>query len=140
MNSGAISLSLREAASAIARAAHRLHSLRESWLNPPEWTQRIPEVTPLGMAASPYPDRILPKNTLSEQDFKALSQRTLTNLYNQKAAGQAQWLQSAHEQLDAAVAAAYGWRDYTPALPDEEILKRLLALNLARSASSDEAL
>ncbi len=133
MNSGVNRVSLREAASAVARAAHRLHSLRESWLNPPEWTQRLPEITPLGMDASPYPDRILPRNNLSEQDRSALFQRTLTNLYNQKAAGQVQWLQSAHEQLDQAVAAAYGWADYSPALPDEEILKRLLALNLARS-------
>ena len=31
---------------------------------------------------------------------------------------------------DAAVAAAYGWQDYSPAIPDEEILGRLLALNL----------
>jgi hypothetical protein len=35
--------------------------------------------------------------------------------------------------MDAAVAAAYGWPDYTPAMPDEEILKRLLALNVARA-------
>jgi hypothetical protein len=34
------------------------------------------------------------------------------------------------------VAAAYGWTDYTPAMPDEEILQRLLALNLERSASA----
>ncbi len=135
MNSGVTRVSLHEAASAVARAAHRLHSLRENWLNPPEWTQRLPEVTPLGMDASPYPDRILPRNNLSEQDRSALSQRTLTNLYNQKQAGQAQWLKSAHEQLDQAVATAYGWADYSPALPDEEILKRLLALNLARSGS-----
>jgi len=32
------------------------------------------------------------------------------------------------------VAAAYGWVDYTPDMSDDEILKRLLALNLARSA------
>ena len=41
----------------------------------------------------------------------------------------------AHKTLDAAVAAAYGWVDYTPDMPDEEILRRLLALNLERSAS-----
>ena len=41
----------------------------------------------------------------------------------------------AHQQLDAAVAAAYGWADYTLAMPDGEILKRLLALNLERSAT-----
>lgn len=43
-------------------------------------------------------------------------------------------LAMAHQQLDAAVAAAYGWADYTAAMPDDEILKRLLALNLARSS------
>jgi len=31
------------------------------------------------------------------------------------------------------VAAAYGWVDYTPEMPDEEILARLLALNLERA-------
>jgi hypothetical protein len=41
----------------------------------------------------------------------------------------------AHQQLDAAVATAYGWTDYTTDMPDEEILKRLLALNLERSAT-----
>jgi hypothetical protein len=39
----------------------------------------------------------------------------------------------AHQALDQAVAAAYGWQDYTPEMPDDEILRRLLALNLARS-------
>jgi hypothetical protein len=125
--------SLREQAASIARAAHRLNALRETWLNPPEWTRSLPEVTPLGMDHSPYPDRILPRNDLSERDMKELSKRTLTNLYNQKQAGQVQWLQTAHDQLDAAVATAYGWADYAPAMPDEEILKRLLALNLARA-------
>jgi hypothetical protein len=38
-------------------------------------------------------------------------------------------LDNVHRKLDAAVCAAYGW----PAdLPDDEILGRLLALNLAR--------
>jgi hypothetical protein len=44
------------------------------------------------------------------------------------------WLAQAHEALDTAVAAAYGWADYTPAMPDDEILRRLLALNLQRAA------
>jgi hypothetical protein len=38
-----------------------------------------------------------------------------------------------HEALDAAVAAAYGWSDYTSAMPDDEILRRPLALNLERA-------
>jgi hypothetical protein len=131
--SAATTPTLREHASQIARAAHRLNALRENWLNPPEWTRRLPEVTPLGMDHSPYPDRILPKDGLGERDMKELGKRTLTNLYNQKQEGQVQWLQTAHDQLDAAVATAYGWADYTASMPDEEILKRLLALNLARA-------
>ena len=88
------------------------------------------------LRASPYPDRILQRDNLSEQGLKALGKRTLTNLYNQKAAGEVQWLQSAHEQLDQAFAAAYGWADYSPAMPDEEILKCLLALNVERSGKA----
>ena len=41
----------------------------------------------------------------------------------------------AHEALDAAVAAAYGWADYTPQMTDDALLARLLALNLQRSAA-----
>jgi len=122
---------LRERAAAIAEAAHRLDTLRQTWLNPPEWTRRVPEVTPLGMAASPYPDRVEPRPGLSEADAKALQKRTLTHLYNQRPA----WLAQAHAQLDAAVAAAYGWHDYTPDMPDDEILRRLLALNLQRAGA-----
>ena len=125
-------IAIRDAAIAIAQAAHRLDTLRQNWLNPPEWTQRVPEVVPLGMAESPYPDRIEPRPGLSEADAKALQKRTLTNLYNQRPA----WLAQAHEALDAAVAAAYGWADYTPAMTDDEILRRLLALNLARAGAA----
>ena len=50
----------------------------------------------------------------------------LTNLYNQRPT----WLDLAHRRLDEAVFAAYGW---PVALSDEEILERLLALNLARA-------
>jgi hypothetical protein len=124
------SVALKHAASQIASAAKRLNDLREAWLNPPEWTQRVPEVVPLGMATSPYPDRILPRDKLSEADLKQLQKRTLTNLYNQRPS----WLQIAHQQLDAAVAAAYGWADYSADMPDADILARLLALNHARSA------
>jgi len=111
----------------IAHTAKRLNDLRENWLNPSEWTDCVPEVTPLGMMKSPYPDRILPK--LGHE--KDLAERTLTKLYNQRPA----WLDAAHKALDTAVAHAYGWGDYTADLPDEEILKRLLALNLERSTN-----
>lgn len=121
------SIAIREHAAHIARAAKRLNDLRENWLNPPEWTLRLPEVIPLGLDASPYPDRIVPKNGHE----KELAERTLTKLYNQRPA----WLDAAHQALDAAVAAAYGWTDYRADMPDEEILKRLLALNLQRAIS-----
>ncbi len=118
---------IRPHAEAIARAAARLVTLRDAWLNPPEWTERVPEVVPLGMATSPYPDRIVAKAGFE----KELSRRTLTNLYNQRPA----WLAQAHTALDAAVAAAYGWADWTSALTDDEILRRLLALNRERAAA-----
>ena len=116
---------LREHAAAIARAAKRLVDLRDAWLNPPEWTERVPEVVPLGMTTSPYPDRIVAKPGFE----KELAKRTLTSLYNQRPA----WLAQAHDMLDAAVAAAYRWADWSSAMPDDEILRRLLALNLERS-------
>jgi type II restriction/modification system DNA methylase subunit YeeA len=105
----------------IAAAARRLNELRENWLNPPEWIDRIPEIVP------GYPERIVAKPGHEAE----LKKRTLTNLYNARPA----WLDNAHKTLDAAVA-AYGWTDYTPQMPDEEILRRLLALNLARAAQS----
>ena len=117
----------RQAATAIAQAAQRLSTLRQAWLNPSEWTDTVPEVVPLGLSASPYPDR-----TVAKPGFeKDLAKRTLTNLYNLRPA----WLAAAHAQLDAAVAAAYGWADYTADMPDDEILRRLLALNLQRCTS-----
>ena len=116
---------MRRHAEGIARAAKQLNDLRERWLNPPEWTRREPEVVPLGMAASPYPDRVLAR----EGHAADLAQRTLTKLYNRRPA----WLDDAHRVLDAAVAAAYGWADYTPQMPDDDILRRLLALNRERS-------
>ena len=116
---------IRPHAEAIARAAYRLVALRDAWLNPPEWTERVPEVVPLGMTHSPYPDRIVARPGFE----KALAQRTLTHLYNLRPA----WLEQAHEALDRAFAPAYGWSDYTPAMPDDEILRRLLALNLQRA-------
>ena len=58
-----------------------------------------------------------------EQELK---KRTLTNLYNQRPT----WLDLAHRRLDVAVLDAYGWPHD---ISDEEILERLLALNLERA-------
>ena len=107
----------------IAAAAQRLNQLRENWLNPPEWVDMVPEVV------AGYPDRIIPKPEYA----KAIKERTLTNLYNLRQKGEVQWLDDLHRTLDAAVARAYGWDDYTPAMSDEEILRRLLKLNLERA-------
>ncbi|WP_428384127.1 class I SAM-dependent DNA methyltransferase [Nevskia ramosa] len=101
----------------IAAAAVALNETRERWLNPPEWTYRVPEVV------AGYPDRIIAKPGF-EADLK---KRTLTNLYNERPA----WLNNLHIALDEAVAAAYGWE--WP-LADDEILSRLFVLNQARIA------
>jgi len=103
-------------AQAIAAAARWLNELREHWLNPPEWVERVPEVVP------GYPDRLIPK----PEHAADLKKRTLTQLYNQRPT----WLVNAHRTLDEVVAAAYGW----PAdLSDEDVLRRLLALNRERA-------
>ena len=56
-----------------------------------------------------------------------LKKRTLTNLYNDPRT----WLQNLHEQLDHAIAAAYGWPH---GLSEPEILERLLILNQQRAS------
>jgi hypothetical protein len=101
----------------IAAAAKRLDELRNNWLNPPDLVRRVPE------AVEGYPDRILPKD---EAAAGILKKRTLTNLYNERPT----WLANAHRDLDAAVAAAYGWQ---LDIADDEALSRLLALNQSRS-------
>ena len=59
---------------------------------------------------------------------KEVKRRTLTNLYNQRPT----WLDLAHRRLDEAVLDAYGWPHE---LEDEEMLERLLALNLERASA-----
>ena len=98
---------------AIALEARRLVELRDRWLNPPEWVEWVDEPVP------GYPKRPVPRD---EDTAKALKKRTLTNLYNARP----QWLADAHEALDAAVAAAYGW---SADISDGEVLRELLAMN-----------
>lgn len=137
---------------AIAGAAQELNELRERWLNPPEWTREdvlefpasvdgprrryvVGRVTPRGESAAAvsgdtaynvgvarYP-RCVPKDA---DCAKLLAKRTLTNLYNERPT----WLANAHAKLDAAVFAAYEW---PVELTDEQILERLLKLNLERA-------
>ena len=100
-------------AQAIASAARRLVELRDRWLNPTEWVEWVEEPVP------GYPPRPVPHD---KKAANALRKRTLTNLYNARP----QWLADAHAQLDATVAAAYGW----PAdITDDAALGELLARN-----------
>jgi len=55
--------------------------------------------------------------------------RTLTKLYNARPT----WLAAAHDKLDRAVLDAYGW---SHDLSDDDLLARLLALNLEREWST----
>ena len=73
-------------------------------------------------------DRWLNAEGLSEAEKK---KRTLTNLYNARPT----WLDLAHKRLDENVFAAYGWPSD---LSDEEILEKLLAVNLERSKPGPE--
>ena len=123
--------------------------LRNNWLNPREWTRteilefpgsldgpwaryierpvdgpvngRAHTATQVGTVRYP---RLVPTDA---ECAKELKKRTLTNLYNQRPA----WLDLAHKKLDAAVFAAYGWPEM---LSDDELLAKLLALNLAQAA------
>jgi type II restriction/modification system DNA methylase subunit YeeA len=110
-------------AKAIAEAAKHLDALRNNWLNPPEWTDWV--ITPEEVKAH------FPKRLVAKPGFEGeLKKRTLTNLYNQRPA----WLDMAHKALDKAAAAAYGWVDYTPDMPDDEILARLFRLNQEKAS------
>ncbi|MCY3657003.1 MAG: class I SAM-dependent DNA methyltransferase [Chloroflexi bacterium] len=107
---------------AIGEAARALDEARRRWLNPPELVREEPDVVPS------LPPRLLPVDEDAERELK---RRTLTNLYNQRPA----WLAHLHDTLDAAVFAAYGWGEAgAPSeLGEEELLGRLLALNLERA-------
>ena len=124
----------------IAAAAKELDDLRNRWLTPPEWTKEevlefpgsvngpwaryVVNPDSNGIGTVRYP-RIVPKD---DESAILLAKRTLTNLYNERPA----WLALAHNRLDEAVATAYGW----PAdITDEDILERLLDLNLERASS-----
>ncbi|RJP49102.1 MAG: class I SAM-dependent DNA methyltransferase [Anaerolineaceae bacterium] len=88
---------------AIGQAAQELVEQRDRWLNAVGADGRPP---------------------LHDEGDK--KKRTLTNLYNQRPT----WLDLAHKRLDEAVFAAYGWPSD---LSEEEILERLLKLNLERA-------
>ena len=116
----------------ISAAAAQLHQERDTWLNP--GSARVGKSPPNSLGG--------------DLEGGKLKDRTLTNLYNAlqvwrkqdsmktkpAAANFAPRLDQLHRELDQAVCDAYGWEDAI--LDDEEeILRRLLALNLERAAS-----
>ena len=130
---------------AVAEAARELNELRENWLNPPEYT--VTEVLEFpGSADGPWaryvedPDErgigtVRYPRTVADPPFEdALKKRTLTNLYNEMPT----WLENAHRKLDEAVCAAYatatGDPSWTPDMSDEDILEKVLELNLERAS------
>ena len=98
---------------AISQAAKELVEQRDRWLNPENQVTVTFKVTVTSGS----------DNTSDDAEKK---KRTLTNLYNARPT----WLELAHKRLDEAVFAAYGWKSD---LSDEEILEKLLALNLERA-------
>lgn len=80
-----------------------------------------------GIGTVRYP-RLVAKDDASAAKLK---KRTLTNLYNEMPT----WLKKAHAKLDEIVFAAYGW---PVTLSDDELLAKLLALNLERSQGQAE--
>jgi hypothetical protein len=76
----------------------------------------------IGIGTVRYP-RVVARD---EECARELKRRTLTNLYNERPT----WLDLAHKRLDEAVFAAYGW---DPSISDEQLLAKLLDLNLQRA-------
>lgn len=108
---------VQAAASAIETAAHRLNELRTGWLYPADLVAEVEEEWPQ------FPPRRVGKTAQAEA---LLAKRTLTALYNHRP----DWLIEAHRELDAAVAAAYGW----PAdIATDDAIRGLLQLNLDRT-------
>src|SRR2546427_4178365 len=89
------------------------------------WKRYVHKPNRQGIGTVRYP-RLVPKGPGEAEELKG---RTLTKLYNEHPA----WLANAHRALDEAVFAAYGW---SPDLGDDELLAKLLALNLERAARS----
>lgn len=125
---------------AIAAAAKRLDELRRDWLNPPTmmrtetlefsgsasgpWKRYLKKTDAAGIGTVRYPRLI----ASGSQAAKLLAKRTLTDLYNSPPT----WLTLAHRELDATVAAAYGW---DAGMSDVAIRAALLDLNMQREAA-----
>ncbi len=90
----------------------------------PVGPEKTPDPLPPAIGTVRWP-RVVAKDPDCAESLKG---RTLTNLYNERP----EWLNLAHRKLDEAVFVAYDW---DPAISDEELLERLLELNLERSGT-----
>ena len=88
------------------------------------WARYVHDADSRGIGTVRYP-RLVPREDVCAAKLK---KRTLTNLYNDRPT----WLDLAHQRLDRAVLDAYGW---SHDLAADDLLARLLALNLARAAA-----
>ena len=120
----------------IATTARELDTMRNRWLNPPEWVKEealvfpatvdgpwahcLENVGPDGVGVARY-RRLIPAD---EAAVKPLAKRTLTALYNAPPT----WLLDLHAALDRAVFDAYGLPENAT---EPAILSHLLALNLS---------
>jgi hypothetical protein len=106
----------RPEASAIAAAAGELDRLRQNWL----WPEGL--WTVVAESVGGFPGR---RVAIDERSAGELRRRTMTNLYNTRP----EWLTAAHDELNRAVARAYGLASEQI---EDEALAMLLDLNLAR--------
>ncbi len=83
----------------------------------------VEEIAAAAKQLDSYRENYLHPEGLSEAQMK---KKTLTNLYNENPT----WLANAHERLDRAVYAAYGWEE---GISEDDVLANLMALNLERS-------
>ncbi len=129
----------------LAEAAGTLCEQRQNWLYPDEytetetlefpasvdgpWARYVEDAGKDGIGTARY------ERTVVDPPFEdAMKKRTLTNLYNEMPT----WLENAHEKLDEAVFNAYaeatGDPAWSPDMSDEDLLEKLLELNLERAS------
>jgi type II restriction/modification system DNA methylase subunit YeeA len=118
---------------AISAAAKQLHEEREAWLNPPD------------LQGASLKERTLTNLYNALQDYRAARRQGQVWLAEERSPARkfAPRLAELHDALDQAVLAAYGWLDLFERLRtsegDEELLRRLLALNLQRAGGGSSA-
>ena len=106
-------------AKAIAEPTSKMIAKRDRWLFNDDIYAKQASVLPGG------PDVLTPKATASKEN---VANRTLTRLYNTPPT----WLAKAHEEIDAAVAAAYRWETD---ISDDDALEKLRDMNVARQSA-----